>query len=367
MVPAALAHYRILRPLGAGGMGEVYLADDTKLGRKVALKVLAPSLAHNPERRERFEREARAVAALNHPNITTLHSIEQHDDVLFLTMEFIEGKTLSELIPRGGMTMGQLLHLAIPLVDAIAAAHDRKVTHRDLKPANVMVTDDGRVKVLDFGLAKLEQEIPLAGDATMTARPITRDGLIMGTFAYMSPEQAQGRPVDSRSDIFSLGILLYEMATAERPFKGDTHLSLLSSILRDTPPTVTEIRGDLPRDVGRIVRRCLAKDPEERYQTAKDLRNDLRLLKEDFDSGSLDRERSDLGRTRITRHPFQAWNTIRFGAVTIVVVLIALGAGWRWYSRSRVRPPAQPFESIAMKRLTNTGDASLAAISPDGR
>src|SRR5574339_867739 len=151
MPPEALAHYRILRQVGAGGMGEVYLAEDAKLGRRVALKILAASLADDPERRERFEREARAVAALNHPNITTLYSIEQDDGVLFLTMEFVEGKTLSELIPRGGMTMGQLLHLAIPLVDAIAAAHDRKVTHRDLKPANVMVTSDVRVKVLDFG------------------------------------------------------------------------------------------------------------------------------------------------------------------------------------------------------------------------
>ena len=286
LLPATLGHYRIVRPIGAGGMGEVFLADDGKLGRKVALKVLAHALAADPERRGRFEREARAVAALNHPNIITIYSVEDLDGVLFLTMELVEGKTLTELIPPHGMSLEQLLHVGIPLADAVGAAHQRGITHRDLKPANVMVTDEGRVKVLDFGLAKLQEESPVDGlSATMTQGQLTAEGRIVGTVAYMSPEQAQGKAVDARSDVFSLGVLLFEMATGEKPFKGDTNMSVLSAIIKDTPSSVTDLRQDLPRDVGRILRRCLAKDPEERYQTAKDLRNDLRLLKEDLDTG----------------------------------------------------------------------------------
>jgi len=301
MVPTNLAHYRILRSIGAGGMGEVYLAEDTKLGRKVALKVLAPALAINPERRDRFEREARAVAALNHPNIVTLHSVEQQDNVLFLTMELVEGKALTDLIPREGMTIERLLEIAIPLADAVAAAHQRGITHRDLKPANVMVSDEGRVKVLDFGLAKLQEDSPLEGETTTMAAQLTRDGHIMGTLAYMSPEQAQGQPVDPRSDIFSLGILLYEMATGGRPFKGDSQLSVLAAIVKDTPPPVTELRHDLPDDLARILRRCLAKDPEDRYQTARDLRGDLKLLSRDLDAGAV---RRDETRTPVSRPSF---------------------------------------------------------------
>ncbi|HKN44165.1 MAG TPA: serine/threonine-protein kinase, partial [Propionibacteriaceae bacterium] len=291
MVPATLGHYRIVGPIGAGGMGEVFLADDGKLGRKVALKVLAHALAADPERRDRFEREARAIAALNHPNIITIYSVEEQEGVLFLTMELVEGKTLSELIPRQGMSLEQLLDVAIPLTDAVGAAHQRGITHRDLKPANVMVSDEGRLKVLDFGLAKVREESPADGltVAATASAPLTIEGRILGTVAYMSPEQAQGKAVDARSDVFSLGILLFEMATGERPFKGDTNISLLSAIIKDTPSSVTDLRQDLPRDVGRILRRCLAKDPEERYQTAKDLRNDLRLLKEDLDTGIAER------------------------------------------------------------------------------
>jgi serine/threonine protein kinase len=183
MVPTTLAHYRILRPIGAGGMGEVYLAEDTKLGRKVALKVLAPALAFNPERRDRFEREARAVAALSHPNIVTIHSVEQQDDVLFLTMELVEGKPLTDLIPRHGMTIERLLEIAIPLADAVAAAHHGGITHRDLKPANVMVSDEGRVNVLDFGLAKLQEDSPHDGETATAAAHLTREGDIVGTYA----------------------------------------------------------------------------------------------------------------------------------------------------------------------------------------
>ena len=287
MVPATLGHYRIVRPIGAGGMGEVFLADDTKLGRRVALKVLPHALAGDPERRNRFEREARAVAALNHPNIITIYSVEEQDGVIFLTMELVEGKTLAEVIPRQGMPFDQLLRLAIPLTDAVGAAHQRGIVHRDLKPANVMIGDQGRVKVLDFGLAKLREESPNDGlTATMTTEPLTGEGRILGTVAYMSPEQAQGTSVDSRSDVFSLGILLYEMATGERPFKGDTNVSIMSAILKDTPTSATDLRQDLPRDFVRVLKRCLAKDPDDRYQTAKDVRNDLRSVKEELNSGT---------------------------------------------------------------------------------
>ena len=286
MPPATLGPYRIVGPLGSGGMGEVLLAEDPKLGRRVALKVLPQAMADDPERRGRFEREARAIAALNHPNIITIYSVDEQDGVPFLAMELVVGKTLTEVIPGQGMTLDQLLQVGIPLADAVGAAHQRGITHRDLKPANVMITDEGRVKVLDFGLAKLREESPLDGlTATMAAAPVTGTGRIVGTVAYMSPEQAQGKPVDARSDVFSLGILLFEMATGDKPFKGDTNMSVLSAIIKDTPSSVTELRQDLPRDVGRILRRCLAKDPDDRYQTAKDLRNDLRLLKEDVDSG----------------------------------------------------------------------------------
>ncbi len=370
MVPSTLAHYRIVRPVGAGGMGEIYLAEDTKLGRQVALKVLAPALAGDPERRDRFEREARAVAALNHPNIVTLHSVEQEDGVLFLTMELVEGKALTDLIPRQGMTVAQLLEVAIPLADAIAAAHQRGITHRDLKPANVMVSDEGRVKVLDFGLAKLQEDSPLAGDTAMTAAQLTGEGRIMGTFVYMSPEQAQGRPVDTRSDIFSLGVLLSEMATGERPFKGDNPLSVLSAILKDTPASVTELRQDLPRDLARILGRCLAKDPEERYQTAKDLRNDLRRLVDDLATGIArpDEARGSASQTTSwTRTGPVARPRLVLRAAIVVLAAVAASAGAWWYLRRPPTTASQPFASIQMRRLTNTGNVADAAISPDGR
>ncbi len=370
MLPATLGHYRIVRPIGAGGMGEVFLADDGKLGRKVALKVLAHALAADPERRGRFEREARAVAALNHPNIITIYSVEDLDGVLFLTMELVEGKTLTELIPPHGMSLEQLLHVGIPLADAVGAAHQRGITHRDLKPANVMVTDEGRVKVLDFGLAKLQEESPVGGlSVTVTKEQLTSEGRIVGTVAYMSPEQAQGKAVDARSDVFSLGVLLFEMATGEKPFKGDTNMSLLSAIIKDTPSSVTDLRQDLPRDVGRILRRCLAKDPEERYQTAKDLRNDLRLLKEDLDTGVAERAQTRSHVSQSTVLPSTASrmpSAARLVVTAAAVLAIAIAGGW-WYARRPAATPAPAFANITVRRLTNTGTATLAAISPDGR
>ena len=286
MVGTSIGHYHIVESLGKGGMGEVYAAEDTRLGRRVALKVLSRGLAMDADRRERFEREARAVAALNHPNIVTIYSVEEADGVPFLTLELVEGRTLDALIPPGGLPLDRILAYAIPLADAVGAAHQRGITHRDLKPGNVMIGDDGRVKVLDFGLAKLkESNASLA--ASLPTQELTGEGRIVGTVAYMSPEQAEAKPVDPRSDVFSLGVVIFEMATSQRPFKGDTQVSLLSSIIKDTPSSLTDLRAELPRDLGRIVRRCLSKDPEDRYQTAKDLRNDLRALKEELSSGAV--------------------------------------------------------------------------------
>ncbi|MEO6214070.1 MAG: serine/threonine-protein kinase, partial [Vicinamibacterales bacterium] len=249
-----LNHYRILSPLGKGGMGEVFVAEDTKLHRKVALKILPTLMAADPERRLRFEREAQAVAAINHPNIVTIHSVEEADGVPFLTMELVEGKPLGEAMSTGGMPLDALLKVGISISDAIAAAHQRGITHRDLKPANVMVTTDGRVKVLDFGLAKLREE-EVAGTADdithMPTADLTGEGRIIGTVAYMSPEQAEGKPVDQRSDIFSLGVMLHEMATGEKPFKGDTNVSVISAILKDNPTAISELNPRLPPGLSR--------------------------------------------------------------------------------------------------------------------
>ena len=249
-------------------------------------------LASDPERRQRFEREAQAIAALNHPNIVTIHSVEEAGGVPFLTMELVEGRPLSEVVGTGGLPLDALLRVGLGVSDAMAAAHQRGITHRDLKPGNIMVLPDGRVKVLDFGLAKLReaqaeaQASAAADDVTrMPSGDLTGEGRIIGTVAYMSPEQAEGKPVDQRSDIFSLGVVLHEMATGEKPFKGDTTVSVISSILKDTPTAVTEINPGLPDGLAKVIRRSLAKDPSRRYQTATDLRNELEELKQEVDSG----------------------------------------------------------------------------------
>jgi serine/threonine protein kinase len=244
-------------------------------------------MADNEERRSRFEREAKAVAALNHPNIVTIYSVEESEGVHFYTMEYVKGKTLSEMIPSKGMPLNKLFEIAIPLSDAVSTAHERGITHRDLKPDNIMVGEDGRLKILDFGLAKLKQEFLAVGASELPTATATQEGRILGTVAYMSPEQAEGKTIDHRSDIFSLGIILYEVATGRRPFQGDTTASILSSILKDTPDSVTDVNPSLPRDLGRFIKRCLVKDTEHRYQTAKDVRNELEELKQDVDSGEV--------------------------------------------------------------------------------
>ena len=267
-------------------MGEVFVAEDTRLGRRVAIKLLSAETADDPERLERFRQEARAVAALNHPNIVTLYGVEEVDGRPFLTMELIEGDRLDRLIPRSGVSLERFYELALPLAEAITAAHDSGVTHRDLKPANVMVTPEGRVKVLDFGLARLRPETAAGEVSTAPTASAAADRSFEGTVPYMAPEQIEGKAQDHRADVFSLGVLLYEMATGRRPFRGDSAPGVISSILRDTPPTVSAQRPGWPRELSRLIRRCLEKDPERRLQSAKELRNELDDLRGQSEPGS---------------------------------------------------------------------------------
>jgi serine/threonine protein kinase/tetratricopeptide (TPR) repeat protein len=311
--------YRLVSRIGAGGMGVVWEAVDTRLDRVVALKVLPPEMAEVPERLRRFEQEAKTVAALNHPNIVTLFSVERVDGLHFITMELIRGRTLQDEIPAGGLTLGRFFELAIPLCEALDAAHQRGIIHRDLKPANVMINEEGRLKVLDFGLAKLREDTDEADLSQLPTRSqtlLTQEGHIAGTIAYMSPEQLQGRPLDPRSDLFSLGIILYEMATGSRPFRGSSSADLVSSILRDVPPSVTELKATFPNHLGRIIRHCLEKDLERRFESARGLRNELEGLVQEVASAELPR--------RIpTRRPIRPW----IAASVVVAIALTIGLG----------------------------------------
>jgi serine/threonine protein kinase len=356
-----LGAYQIVAALGAGGMGEVYLAHDTRLGRRVALKVLPGELAADAGRRQRLEREAQAAARLNHPNIVTLFSFEEADGVVFLTMEYVEGETLASQIPSGGLPIERLLRLAIPIADAVASAHQAGIVHRDLKPANVMIASGARAKVLDFGLAKLHEPHFVDPGASTGTVPSSGDGSIAGTVAYMSPEQAQGRSTDGRSDIFSLGVMLFEMATGGRPFSGDSSISVITAILRDTPPSVSDMRPAIPIEFARIVRRCLQKEPERRYQTAIDLRNALEEVKQDSDSAALTLNQAG---PAISRRPRRAWAAAAAGA------LLAAAAFGLWVTRSEPRGREAGPIAIRERQVTSNpveAPVFFAAISGDGR
>jgi len=351
-----LGAYEVVALIGAGSMGEVYRARDPRLGREVALKILPASFATDADRLRRFEQEMRAGAALNHPNIVVIHSVEQTGDLRFLTMELIEGKTLAEVIPKGGLPLDRILKLGIQIADGVSTAHQLEMVHRDLKPANVMVAADGRPKILDFGLAKLKKDQPTSGATTaLPTEPQTAHGEIVGTVAYMSPEQAEGKPLDCRSDLFSLGIILYEMSTGERPFKGETSVSTIASILRDTPPPVTELNRSLPDELARVVRHALVKDPERRYQTAKDLRNDLEALKVSLDSGELLQQRTESDVVR--RGQGARWQAV----FAWLVVAVALAGGI--YALMQIGAPTGNLQIV---QLTTSGNAERPAISPDG-
>jgi hypothetical protein len=333
MVGRTFLQYRFLEKLGAGGMGEVFKAQDTRLNRFVAIKVLSGPNAANPERRRRFIQEAQAASALNHPNIITIHDIIADGDTQFMVMEFVAGKTLVDLIPKGGLRVPQALKYATQMTDALTVAHAAGVIHRDLKPANVMATESGLVKILDFGLAKLTDPDVLSklDDATQTIgdAPLTVEGAIIGTVSYMSPEQAQGKKVDKRSDIFSLGAVLYEMVTGVRAFEGDNTVSTLSAILRDEVKPFAEVAPDVPPQIERLIARCLLKNRDDRWQSMQEVRKALAALRRESDSGQLYKPQIPAGAGR--RRASMATAGIAAG----MVALAAGGVGARWWIRHR--------------------------------
>jgi two-component system LytT family response regulator len=275
-----IAHYRVVSRLGAGGMGAVYLADDTRLGRRVALKVLPANVAADPERIERFLQEAKLASALTHPNVAYIYEIGEYDGLRFLAMEYVEGEPLSVRLGRGPLVVSELLSVGIQVADALDDAHSKGIVHRDIKPSNLMLTPRGHVKVLDFGLAKLEA--PGRREALHDETQLmTSAGVVMGTVAYMSPEQALGRDVDHRADLFSLGVVLYEMATARLPFPGATPSETMARILGSQPEAIARFNYDVPESLDRVVRKCLEKDRERRYQSARELLVDLKNLERD--------------------------------------------------------------------------------------
>ncbi len=286
MIGRTISHYRITSKLGTGGMGVVYEAEDTVLGRHVALKFLPPELASDDAALQRFQREARAASALNHPNICTIHAIDQHESEHFIVMELLEGETLSEVLRRGPIETGELLATALQLVDALESAHAKGIVHRDLKPANIFVTSRGQVKILDFGLAKVEVKRAADTEATAVRKDeLTMAGTTVGTVSYMSPEQARGQVTDARSDIFSLGVVLYQMATGALPFPGETSAVIFEALLSRDPKPPTELVATLPAELNRIIGQALEKDRAYRYQTAADMRTALMRLRRDLESG----------------------------------------------------------------------------------
>jgi len=352
MVGRTVHHYQFLEKLGAGGMGEIWKAQDTRLNRFVAVKVLTSASAGDPERRRRFIQEAQAASALNHPNIITIHDIISEGDAEFMVMEYVQGKTLIDLIPKGGLRVPQVLKYAVQMTDALQTAHAAGIVHRDLKPGNVMVTETGLVKVLDFGLAKLTDNSPLSqtgssGDdttRTIAEAPLTVEGSIIGTVSYMSPEQAQGKKVDARSDIFSFAVVLYEMVTGTRAFAGDSALSTLSAILRDETRPIPEIAPDTPPQLEHVIHRCLRKHPDQRFQTMKEVQTALGALKHESDSGMLYRTRAGMAPfPQAKRSALPMGMTWLTGAGAAVVVLaIAGGGAWWWTHRAPKIEPAPP-------------------------
>jgi eukaryotic-like serine/threonine-protein kinase len=358
MIGKTISHYRIVEKLGEGGMGVVYKARDTHLDRVVAIKVLPAERVADSDRKRRFIQEAKAASALNHPNIVTIYDIDQAGGVDFITMEYISGKPLDDLVTRKGLQLKMALKYAVQMADALAAAHAAGIVHRDLKPGNVMVTDSGLVKVLDFGLAKLiEQAATTVSEDAKTlassAHPKTDDGVILGTVSYMSPEQAEGKPVDARSDIFSLGSVLYEMMTGQKAFQGETKLSTLTAILREQPKRAGEVVEGLPKEVERIISRCLRKEPSRRFQHMDDVKVELEELKEESDSGKL----LVASVPQPSRRRSWLWTAG-------LLALLAIGATVLLLTRSTTKVPQ--VELTAVPLTSYPGMEDQPTFSPDG-
>jgi len=356
VINQTIGHYRIVEKLGEGGMGVVYKARDLRLDRFVALKLLPAGKMADEDRRRRFIQEAQSASGLNHPNIVVIYDINSEEGVDYLVMEHIDGKTLDAAIPRHGLRLSEALKLAIPIADGLARAHSAGIVHRDVKPSNIMVAEDGRVKILDFGLAKLTEPEETSGEApTQTVRPITDEGAIVGTVSYMSPEQAEGKKLDARSDIFSFGAVLYEMLTGQKAFHGSSRASTLSAILKDEP----KIPENLPPEAERILRRCLRKDTERRFQHMSDVKVALEELREESESGKLARS----GAAALAPSPAHRWLWPAVAAACVIVAAAALA--WTYLNR-RGGAPSQGPELVRVS--PDDGHSYFStSISADGK